>query len=101
MLVYNITIKIEPEIENDWIQWQKQEHIPDIMKTGLFTEYKFFRLLGEESNDGITYVVQYFISSIEKYNRYIEEFAPVLRKKAFEKWGDGFIAFRTIMESVQ
>ncbi|HEV8287027.1 MAG TPA: DUF4286 family protein [Chitinophagaceae bacterium] len=100
MFVYNITIKVEPKIETEWLKWQKCEHIPEIMATGLFTDYKFFRLLEEEETDGVTYIIQYFISSFERYKKYIEIYAPLLRKKSFEKWGNQFIAFRTIMQTV-
>ena len=100
MIVYNITIKIIPEIEKEWLCWQQEEHIPDIMATGLFTGWKIFRLLEQDETEGITYVIQYFTPSEENYIRYIENYAPVLREKAFEKWGDQFIAFRTVMKAV-
>lgn len=100
MIVYNITIKILPVIETEWLLWQKQEHIPEIMASGQFYEYKFYRLLEQPETDGITYVVQYFASSMAHYNKYIDEFAPALREKALAKWGHQFIAFRTIMEVV-
>jgi hypothetical protein len=101
MFVYNISIKITPEIESKWVQWQMQEHIPEMMSTNLFSEYKFFHLLEQDETDGITYVVQFFTPSMAKYNEYIEKYAPQLRKKALDKWGNNFIAFRTIMELVQ
>ena len=100
MICYNITIKIIPQIETEWIEWQKHEHIPEIMSTGLFTEYKFFKLLEQDESEGLTYVLQYFSSSIENYQKYISAFAPLLREKALTKWGDRFIAFRTVMEAV-
>ena len=100
MIVYNITIKITPGIEEEWVNWQKNEHIPDVMSSGQFTEYKFYRLLEQNEHDGITYVVQYFASSLENYNRYINETSHTLRQKALDKWGNKFIAFRTIMEVV-
>ncbi len=100
MFVYNITVKVIPEIEKDWIEWQRKEHIPDVMASGCFKEYKLFRLLEQEEEDGITYVVQYFASSLDDYTRYIEETAPLLRKKARDRWGNKFIAFRTVMEVV-
>jgi hypothetical protein len=100
MICYNITIKIIPSIEAQWVQWQQEEHMPEIMSTGLFTDHKFFKLLEQEESEGITYVVQYFSSSMENYNQYISQFAPALREKAFAKWGDQFIAFRTVMEAV-
>ncbi|HEY1870284.1 MAG TPA: DUF4286 family protein [Chitinophagaceae bacterium] len=100
MIVYNITIKIDPQIEKDWIEWQKNENIPEIMATGLFSEYKFYRLLEQDDTEGITYVMQYFTSSLENYKRYTEEYALKMQKKTFEKWKHQFIAFRTIMKIV-
>ena len=100
MIVYNLSIKVSLEIHEDWVQWQKQEHIPDIMSTGYFTDFKFFRLLEQDDPDAIIYIIQYFATSIKEYNAFINEAAPLLRKKAIEKWGDQFIAFRTVMESV-
>jgi Domain of unknown function (DUF4286) len=100
MIVYNITIKITPAIETDWLQWQQQEHIPEIMATGIFTGYQFYRLLEQDEPDGITYVVQYFTESMENYQRYLQEHALSIRQKAFARWNDQFIAFRTVMERV-
>lgn len=100
MIVYNVTIKVSPAIEEGWLVWQLQEHIPEIMATGLFTEYKFFRLLEQDDSEGATYVVQYFTSAMENYQRYLQEYASIFRQKSFTKWNDQFIAFRTIMEMV-
>jgi uncharacterized protein DUF4286 len=100
MICYNITLTIDPAIETEWLQWQNEEHIPEVMSTGLFTEYKFFKLLEQDESEGITYVVQYFSSSIENYNHYISQYATKLREKAFAKWKDRFIAFRTVMKLV-
>lgn len=100
MFVYNITIKIDAAIESDWLPWQKNEHIPEVMDTGLFTEYKFFRLLDHDDSDGPTYIVQFFANRRADYDRYIEQYAGKLRNKVLAKWGDGFVAFRTIMEVV-
>jgi hypothetical protein len=100
MIVYNITIKIDPAIKAEWLQWQHGEHIPEIMATGLFSEYRMFRLLEQDEEEGITYVVQYFAGSMDAYQRYVEHHAPVLRRKALEKWGERFVAFRTVMELV-
>ena len=101
MIIYNITIKVNAAILNEWMKWQQEEHIPDIMSTNLFEEYKIFRLLDLDDTDGITYVFHYYANSKKSYDTYIKEFAPGLREKALEKWGNGFIAFRSVMQSVQ
>ena len=42
---------------------KKEEHIPEIMATNLFTENKFLRLPDQDDIDSSTYVVQYFTDS--------------------------------------
>ena len=101
MFIYNITIKINNAILHDWMKWQTEEHIPAIMATKLFAGYTIFRLLEQDDSDGATYVFQYHTASKNNYLQYIREYAPALREKAIKKWGDGFIAFRSLMESVQ
>jgi uncharacterized protein DUF4286 len=100
MIVYNLSIKIDASVENEWLEWQKKEHIPEVMASGQFSDYKFYRLLEQQDIDAATYVVQYFAPSIEHYNNYIEKYAPSLRQKIKDKWGEKFIAFRTIMQVV-
>ena len=90
----------DPQIEKEWVEWQKNERIPEVMATGLFTDYKFFRLLEQDETEGITYVVQYFSSSIDNYKKYIDEFASLLNERSFAKWSDQFISFHTVMKIV-
>lgn len=101
MYVYNITMKVNPSIEKEWVQWQKEKHIPEILATGLFAEHKFFRLLEQDEEEGITYVIQYFATTPENYKQYIDKFAPLFRREASEKWKDQFVGFRTVMQVVQ
>lgn len=100
MIIYNNTIKVHPAIEPAWLQWQKEEHIPEIMRSGLFSDYKIYRLLEQDDSDGNTYVIQFTAPGLVHYRRYLDEFAPALTAKAFQKWGDQFITFKTIMQVV-
>jgi hypothetical protein len=100
MIIYNITCKIRWAILEPWLQWQWEEQIPATLATGLFDEYRLFRLLEQEEEEGPTFVIQFFSTSLERYQRFGREFALPLQQLAWDKWGDGFIAFRTVMESV-
>ncbi|MCC7377875.1 MAG: DUF4286 family protein, partial [Chitinophagaceae bacterium] len=44
--------------------------------------------------------VQYHAQSKGLYNNYIENHAVQMRQKGYDKWGDKFIAFRTVMQVV-
>jgi hypothetical protein len=100
MVVYNLSIKIDASVEKEWLQWQQEHHIPEVMATGHFTEYKFYKLLEQDDTESVTYIMQYFAVSIQRYHQYIEENAPLLRQKIKDKWGNKFVAFRTIMQPV-
>lgn len=100
MLIYNITLKVDRTIQNGWLQWMKEEHIPEVMATGCFEKFQLTRLLDIDDAEGPTYAIQYYAISKAQYNRYIDVHAPLLRKKGMDKWGDKFIAFRTLMEVV-
>lgn len=100
MLIYNVTIKVDESIASDWLQWMQQEHIPRIMDTGCFSEFKVVRLLDIDDSEGPTYAVQYFASTMDDYQLYQRQHAPRIRKESIDKWGDRFIAFRTLMEVV-
>ncbi|OYW17222.1 MAG: hypothetical protein B7Z54_08580 [Sphingobacteriales bacterium 12-47-4] len=98
MIIYNITIKPDPEISESYLHWLKETHIPAIMATGCFLEFRICRMLDVEEGDGTTLVVQYHAASRTDYETYIREYAPKLREDAFRTWGDRFLAFRSIME---
>jgi hypothetical protein len=100
MIVYNVTTKVTAAIASDWLQWINEEHIPDIINTGCFTNATVLQLLETDDSEGPTFTVQYFAESKLNYNIYIEKFAAAMRQKAFNKWGDKFIAFRSLMQVI-
>ena len=101
MIVYNVTIKVNEQIATEWLDWIQQEHILDVMDSGCFTSAKLLRLLEIDDEEGPTYAVQYFAESKSDYNRYMELHAERMRQKSFDKWGNQFIAFRSVMQTVQ
>ena len=37
MFIYNVTIKIQEAIHEPWLQWLKEEHVPEVLASGCFT----------------------------------------------------------------
>ena len=99
MILYNVTINIDERSHADWLEWMKEVHIPDVMRTGLFLENKICLIHGE-SEGGISYSVQYILKTMEDYNRYQTEFAPALQNEHNLRYNGRFAAFRTILEIV-
>lgn len=98
MIIYNVTVKITLDSADEWVAWMKEEHMPELMKTGLFTDSRLCRLLEQDETDGRTYAAQYFCNSIDDYNTYIDKYAQGMRDKGFTRFGSRFVAFRTVME---
>lgn len=100
MILYNVTINIDDSVHDEWLEWMKTKHIPDVLATGLFKDNKIFKIRSEDAGEGNTYSIQYFLNSAEDYEKYQNEFAPKLQSEHSEKYKDKFVAFRTIMELV-
>ena len=100
MIIYNVTIKVEHDASEAWVVWMKNQHIPDLLNTGLFMDTRLCHLLEQDDTEGSTYVAQYFCQSMEEYNTYINEYATGMREKAAKAFGGKFVAFRTVMEII-
>ncbi len=98
MIIYNVTVKIDLEVHDDWIHWMKTTHVPDVINTGLFSECKICRLLSVDESDGITYAFQYFCKDMASLEKYQQAHATKLQKDHTERYKDKFVAFRTLME---
>ena len=98
-IIYNVTAKIEKNIADDWLEWLIQEHAPQIIATNCFKKFTILKLL-EDDDEGVTYAIQYFADNMQSYERYITEFADHFKRASLQKWGQKFIAFRTLMQVI-
>lgn len=100
MILYNITVNINHDVHDDWLSWMREVHMPDVMKTGLFTEKRLCRLYGDEDSGGVTYSVQYVCRSMEDYEAYQHAYAPDLQAEHASRYRDKFVAFRSLLEII-
>jgi len=100
MVLYNVTVGIDKEIEEEWLNWMKEKHIPNVMATDMFLEYKIFKVLNQEEEASISYSVQYFAESIDKVVSYLDNHAPPLVEEHRQKFANRHVAFRTLLQQV-
>lgn len=101
MFIYNVTTKVHWSINEQWVQWMKEIHIPAVIATSCFEKAQMARLLETDDTEGPTYAVQYFAPSMDAYREYLEVHATTLREESFKQWGNLFISFRSLMELVK
>ena len=101
MYLYNVTVNLEDDIHEDWLQWMKSKHIPDVMATGCFVANRMLKVLSEIENNGSTYSVQYYFNRMEEYVRYQDKYAPALQADFKDRYKDKYVVFRTLLEIVE
>jgi len=99
MIIYNVTVSIEYEVQDEWLEWMKSVHIPEVLATGKFMECRMSKILAEEEG-GAAYSIQYLCENMETLNSYQKEHAPELQRKHQEKYGTKALAFRTLLDIV-
>lgn len=97
MLIYNVTINIDDSVHDEWLDYMKSKHIGDVVATGCFSSGTIYRILVNEDS-GTSYSIQYRAPNRAAIDRYMKEFAPALQKEVKDKYGDKFVAFRTLLE---
>jgi hypothetical protein len=101
MIIYNVTLSIHPDIEQEVLSWLKDVHIPEVMQTNLFLDYHVFKII-EDPNDRThnSYAVQYKLESWSHFEEYNAIHASALREKTKERYGENVLAFRTFLEKI-
>ena len=97
MILYNVTVKIQKEIEQEWLQWMREVHIPDVMNTGLFVDQKICRIF-EDDPAGSTYAFQYYCKDMDTFQQYQDQHAKALQADHAQRYNNRYVAFRTLME---
>jgi hypothetical protein len=100
MVLYNVTVSIDPSVKEEWLVWMRTVHIPDVMQTGCFIESRISRVHGEEEG-GETFAITYLSPSHDHLDKYQKEFAPQLQIEHKAKFEGKFAAFRTILSVVE
>ncbi len=99
MIIYNVTVNVDETIHEEWLIWIN-EHIPQVLATGKFTEAKLTKVLVEEEMGGTTYSIQYRAKSRSDLDAYYRKDAEKLRQDGLIRFKDKILAFRTELEII-
>lgn len=100
MILYNVTVSIDNTVADEWLQWMKEVHIPEVMETGYFLANQICRVMEDEDTGGTTYAVQYTCRSVKDLQEYQREYSPALQQKVNDRYAGRYAAFRTMLEIV-
>ncbi len=100
MILYNVTVSIDPSVSEEWLSWMRTTHIPEVMATGCFVESRLSRVQGEEEG-GVTFAITYLSPNQALLDEYQLKHAPLLQKSHSEKYIGKFAAFRTFLHVIE
>ena len=86
-------------MHDDWLQWMKTVHVPDVMATGKFSHHVFSKVMIEDE-DGTNYSIQYHCENMDALQDYQDNHAPKLQEEHTARYKDQYVAFRTLLEIV-
>jgi hypothetical protein len=96
MILYNVTVSVNQECANDWVKYMMEDHIPEVLATGHFRDFRLCHVQGE-AEGGVTFAVQYMARDVEAFEAYQRDCAPALQADHQAKWGSKAVAFRTVL----
>lgn len=102
MIIYSVTVSVDRETHEEWLEWMKEDHIPKVTDTGFFIGHRVLRLISHhgDEKDGISYNIQYECESMANLHKYQVQHAPSLQKEHTDRYEGKFAAFRTLLEKV-
>lgn len=100
MIIFNTTYNITHTVEQEWLQWMKTIHVPEIYTTQLISEVKILKLLTEIENQGVTYTCQLSFITMEDFLTYQMQFQDDLQEKHHDLFKGQYVSFRTLLKEV-
>ena len=45
MIIYNVTVSVDKSIVKDWLEWMRNDHVPEIISTKIFNKAQIKRVI--------------------------------------------------------
>lgn len=98
-LIYNVTYKVELAIADEFFKWMAEEHVINVLKTGMFDSVSLTRVRLDDK-DGETFAYQYKTPSEQYLHKFTTELAPDLDAAIHKRFPNKFVYFSSILEVV-
>lgn len=100
MIIYNITTQVSWEIHDRWLLWIREQQVPLLMKTELFSHYQLVRLLEVDEHEGPTYALQLYVQKDRSIEEFRSDHMQVFSANEIAMWGDHAFSFSSLMEVI-
>ena len=83
MIIYEVTAKVGEHLSDDFEQYMRNQHIPDVLRTGAFKSASFLIAKG-----GL-YQIRYGAETQDALDRYLDDSSMLLRQDVANRFPQG------------
>ena len=87
MFVYTVKLKIRNSLENEFAEYLLNEHIPDVVSTGCFTDSS----LEVDTTNSNEMIARYVCETETEFSEYVSKYANIMRAKVLQKYPDAIV----------
>ena len=99
-LLYIVTVTVDSEAVNEWLNWMTHHHIGDVVKTGYFDSAKIYKVMEPGAQAGQAFEIQYVTTTEERLSQYQSLAAPALKKEHGDLFGGRVTASRRVIQKM-
>lgn len=99
-ILYNVTFKISEDFLDEWLEWARSAYVGMHMDGDTFSEFKILRILGDDTEHGSSYAVQFIAKDIVTFQKFAGTTALSILTEQRRICGERALSFSTIMEIV-
>lgn len=100
MFVFNLTVKVETQIQFLWQHWAKTFLVPTCIETQCFYEGRVLQLISLDEPDGQTFAVQLSCHTEEEYRQFMLTHYEQLTRYMMNHFKGGLVFFHTLLQEV-
>lgn len=100
MLIVNTTYHVSEDIQTDWIFWVKNEYIPEVIKTNMMVQPRFFHLLIEDEPGNVSYALQFEVKDLDTLENWFQKYGTEMQVTMSNRFQEKVMGFTTMMETV-
>ena len=99
-ILYNVTFKISEDFLDEWLEWARSAYVGMHMDGDTFSTFKILRILGDDTEHGSSYAVQFIAESLVSFQRFAGSTALTIQTEQRIFCGEKALGFSTIMEII-
>lgn len=95
MVLYEVSVQIHADLSAAFEKYMRTKHIPEIWETKCFQQIHF------DQAETTLYRTSYQAANLADYERYIDQYAAVMRADFMQHFPEGCAVTRQVLQTLQ